>query len=93
MSKARILAVDDQRYFRELIEGLLTEDGFDVRTATSGEEALHLLEREDFEIVITDLVMPGIGGSELVQKIKERRPDQEIIMVTGVVDVTSAVDA
>ncbi len=93
MSKARILAVDDQRYFRELIESLLTEDGFDVRTATCGEEALHLLEREDFEIVITDLVMPGIGGSELVQKIKERRPDQEIIMVTGAVDVTSAVDA
>lgn len=93
MSKARILAVDDQRYFRELIEGLLSEDGFDVRTASSGEEALHLLEREDFEIVISDLIMPGIGGTELVQKIKERRPDQEIIMVTGIVDVTSAVEA
>ncbi|MFK7897244.1 MAG: response regulator [Myxococcota bacterium] len=93
MSKARILAVDDQRYFRELIEGLLSEDGFDVRTASTGEEALHLLEREDFEIVITDLVMPGMDGSELVRKIKERRPEQEIIMVTGVVDVKSAVDA
>jgi len=93
MSKARILAVDDQRYFRELTEGLLGDAGYDVQTASSGDEALHILEREDFEIIITDLVMPGIDGSELVQRIKERRPEQDIIMVTGVVDVKTAVDA
>lgn len=93
MSKARILAVDDQRYFRELTEGLLGDAGYDVQTASSGEEALHILEREDFEIVMTDLVMPGIDGSELVRRIKERRPDQDIVMVTGVVDVKTAVDA
>ncbi|MCG8592616.1 MAG: response regulator [Proteobacteria bacterium] len=93
MPKARILAVDDQRYFRELIEGLLTEEGYQVQTAASGDEALHILEREDFDIVITDLVMPGVDGTELVQRIKERLPDQEIIMVTGVVDVKTAVEA
>ena len=93
MSKARILAVDDQRYFRELTEGLLGDAGYEVQTASSGEEALHILEREDFEIVITDLVMPGIDGSELVRRIKERRPDQDIVMVTGVIDVKTAVDA
>jgi len=93
MSKARILAVDDQRYFRELTEGLLGDAGYEVRTASSGEEALHILEREDFEIVMTDLVMPGIDGSELVRRIKERRPEQDIVMVTGVVDVKTAVDA
>ena len=74
MSKARILAVDDQRYFRELIEGLLEDEGYDVQTAASGEEALHILEREDFEIVVTDLVMPGIDGAELVRRVKERCP-------------------
>ncbi len=93
MGKARILAVDDQRYFRELTEGLLGDAGYDVQTAISGEEALHILEREDFEIVITDLVMPGIDGSELVRRIKERRPEQDIVVVTGVVDVKTAVDA
>ncbi len=93
MSKARILAVDDQRYFRELTEGLLGDAGYDVQTATSGEEALHLLERDDFDIILTDLVMPGIDGSELVRRIKERRPEQDVIMVTGVVDVKTAVDA
>jgi two-component system cell cycle response regulator len=93
MSKARILAVDDQRYFRELTEGLLGDAGYAVQTASSGEEALHILEREDFEIVMTDLVMPGIDGCELVRRIKERRPEQDIVMVTGVVDVKTAVEA
>ena len=93
MPKARVLAVDDQRYFRELIEGLLCEEGYEVQTASSGEEALHILEREDFEIVVTDLVMPGIDGSQLVQRIKERLPEQDIVMVTGVVDVKTAVEA
>ncbi len=93
MPKARILAVDDQRYFRELIEGLLSDEGYEVQTASSGEEALHILEREDFEIIVTDLVMPGIDGSQLVKRIKERLPDQEIVMVTGVVDVKTAVEA
>jgi FixJ family two-component response regulator/GGDEF domain-containing protein len=93
MSKARILAVDDQRYFRELVEGLLSDEGYEVRTVASGEEALHVLEAEDFEIVLTDLVMPGIDGTELVRRVKERRPDQEIVMVTGVVDVKAAVEA
>ena len=93
MPKARVLAVDDQRYFRELIEGLLTDEGYEVVTASSGEEALHILEREDFDIVLTDLVMPGIDGTQLVDRIKERAPDQEIVMVTGVVDVKTAVAA
>ncbi len=93
MGRARILAVDDQRYFRELTEALLREEGFDVRTACSGEDALHLLEREDFDVVLTDLVMPGIDGTELVRKVKERLPDQDVIVVTGVVDVRTAVGA
>jgi DNA-binding response OmpR family regulator/GGDEF domain-containing protein len=93
MPKARVLAVDDQRYFRELIEGLLTDEGYEVVTASSGEEALHVLERENFDIIVTDLVMPGIDGTQLVQRVKERTPEQEIVIVTGVVDVKTAVAA
>ena len=93
MSKARILAVDDQRYFRELIEGLLEGGGYSVRTCATGEEALHILQHEDFDIVVTDLVMPGIDGAELVCRVKERLPEQDIVMVTGVVDVKTAVEA
>ena len=93
MPKGRVLAVDDQRYFRELIEGLLREEGYEVRTASSGEEALHVLGHGDFDVVITDLVMPVMSGTDLVQRIKEHNPDQDVVVVTGVVDVKSAVDA
>lgn len=93
MPRGRILAVDDQRYFRELIEGLLVEEGFEVQTCGSGEEALRLLDRAVFDVIVTDLVMPAMTGIDLVQRVKERDPEQEIIVVTGVVDVQSAVDA
>ncbi len=93
MAKARVLAVDDQRYFRELVEGLLSEAGFEARVASSGEEALRILEQSHFDVVITDLVMPGMDGCELVHRIKDRDPDQDIIVVTGVVDVRTAVEA
>ncbi len=93
MPKARILAIDDQRYFRELLEGLLSEEGYEVQTAGSAEEALHIMESESFDIIVTDLVMPGIDGTQLVGRIKERLPEQEIVMVTGVVDVKTAVEA
>ena len=93
MAKARILAVDDQRYFRELLAGMLAEEGFEAQTASSGEEALHILEHSSFDIVLTDLVMPGMDGSELVHRVKQRDPEQAVVVVTGVVDVKTAVDA
>ena len=93
MSKARILAVDDQQYFRDLVEGLLRDEGFEVRKAGSGEEALQCLEQQDFEIVLADLVMPGVEGADLVRKIRERVPEQDIVVLTGLVDVRTAVEA
>ena len=93
MAKGRVLAVDDQRYFRELIASLLAEEGYAAETASSGEEALRILDRADFDVVLTDLVMPGMDGSELVHRIKQRNPDQDVVVVTGVVDVATAVDA
>jgi diguanylate cyclase (GGDEF)-like protein len=93
MAKARILAVDDQRYFRVFLEDLLVQQGFEVRTAGSGDEALHLLERESFDVVVTDLVMPGLSGADLVERVKARAPDQDVIVVTSVGDVRTAVEA
>jgi diguanylate cyclase (GGDEF)-like protein len=93
MPKARVLAVDDQLYFRTFLEGLLAEEGYHVETAAGGAEALHALERERFDVVITDLVMPGMDGSELVRTVKERWPEQDVIVVSGVGDVQTAVGA
>lgn len=93
MAKARILAVDDQRYFRELLSGMLAAEGFEAETAASGEEALQILDASDFDVVLTDLVMPGMDGTELVHRIRQDDPDQDIVVITGVVDVKTAVDA
>jgi diguanylate cyclase (GGDEF)-like protein len=93
MPRARILAVDDQLYFRVFLEDLLTQEGYEVCTASGGEEALHLYERGDFDVVLTDLVMPGVDGTELVQRVKALRPDQEVVVITSVGDVKTAVEA
>ncbi len=93
MPKGRILAVDDQRYFRELLEGMLAEEGFEVQTASGGREALSMLERSNFDVILTDLVMPEMDGNELVHRVKQFDPDQDIVVVTGVVDVKTAVDS
>lgn len=93
MAKARVLAIDDQAYYRELIEGLLSKEGFEVVTAESGEAGLRELERADFDVVLMDLVMTGLDGAALVQKMLERVPGQAIIVIAGVVDVRTATEA
>ena len=93
MSTGRILAVDDQLYFRVYLEDLLREAGYEPTTCASGAEAIAALESGEFEVVITDLVMPGMDGSELVQRVRERWPHQEVVVVTSVGDVKTAVDA
>jgi diguanylate cyclase (GGDEF)-like protein len=93
VSGARILAVDDQLYFRVFLEDLLREAGYEVTSADGGAEALTVLESQRFDVVVTDLVMPGIDGSELVQRVKERWPDQDVVVVTSVGDLRTAIDA
>jgi diguanylate cyclase (GGDEF)-like protein len=93
VSLGRILAVDDQLYFRVYLEDLLREAGYQATTCSSGAEALAALEAGGFDVVVTDLVMPGMDGSELVQRVKERWPEQEIVVVTSLGDAKTAVGA
>ena len=93
VSGARILAVDDQLYFRVFLEDLLREEGYEVTSADGGADALERLESQRFDVVVTDLVMPGMDGTELVQRVKERWPDQDMIVVTSVGDLRTAIDA
>ncbi len=93
VSGARILAVDDQLYFRVFLEDLLREEGYEVTSADGGAEALAQLETQRFDVVVTDMVMPGMDGSELVQRVKERWPDQDVVVVTSVGDLRTAIDA
>ncbi len=93
MSRTRILAIDDQLYFRVYLEDLLDQEGYEVTTVSSVDEALAQAERGSFDVILTDLAMPGADGAELVRRLRERASEPAIVVLTGVGDVHVAVEA
>lgn len=89
----RILVVDDEITVCKSIRQAILSEAVDVDTALSGEEALKKDEGSPFDIVITDLMMPGISGLELLERLKARRPEVNVIMVTGYPTIKTAVQA
>lgn len=91
----RLLVIDDEAIIREAFLKVFAplQDRYAVTTAASGEEGLGLLEKEAFDIVFTDLKMPGIDGLEVIRRGKEIRRRTDFAMMTGFASVDSAVDA
>lgn len=89
----KVLVVDNDEGHAEAMSESLSKIGYECAVAHSGEEAIQKLDQATYEIVVTDLVMPGIGGLELLAESKERLPDAEVILVTGHGTVESAVEA
>jgi len=81
--RQKILVVDDEETACRNLEHVLSKDGYAVSTALSGLEALNLLEKSTFDIIVTDLRMESVDGMELLEKAKAREPDLEVIMVSG----------
>jgi DNA-binding NtrC family response regulator len=79
----RALVVDDERLVRSLVCRALARTGFDVFEAGNGEAALELVRAGDFELVISDVQMPIMGGLELAQRLKRVRPELPVILVSG----------
>lgn len=88
-----ILLVDDQRSLRRSLALMLQNAGFGSSEATSGPAALAILDRSDFDLVITDLKMEGMSGVDLLREIKVRRPALPVIIITAYGSIESAVDA
>ena len=89
----KILVVDDDVSIREIIGAGLSERGFSVEIAADGAEALEKIERDLFDLVLTDLMMPQMDGIELINKIKELQPDLLILLMTAYGSFDSAVQA
>ena len=87
-----ILVVDDEVALTELTAEILTGEGHQVETAYNASEALDALKKKKFDIVISDVVMPGLNGFEMADKIKKEYPDTKIIMVSGYNDKFSSDD-
>jgi len=89
----KILIVEDDRFFRDMFSDLLSGQGYEVDCAASGEEGVKMLMERPFDLVITDLVMPGIDGMGILARAKERDPSIDVIMVTGNANLESAIFA
>jgi len=79
----RILVVDDEPYIRELIRDTLKTRRYAVSVAANGVEALEVMARDPHDIVVTDVVMPGMGGLDLVKRLKKSHPLARVIVLTG----------
>ena len=89
----RALIIDNDAAHAETMADSLTRVGYECTMATTGSEGATLLDRGAFEIVVTDLKMPDVGGLEILAKCKEVLPDAEVILVTGHGTIQSAVEA
>jgi two-component system cell cycle response regulator len=89
----KILVVEDDRFFQEMYSHLLGGEGYEVRTAASVSEAMGQLREEEFQLIITDLVMPGESGMDLLFQVKRINLDIDVIIVTGNTNVESAIQA
>jgi two-component system, NtrC family, response regulator HydG len=89
----QVLVVDNDPAHAETMADSLRSIGFACTVATAGREAVSLLESSTFEIVVTDLKMPDVGGLEVLAKCKELQPDAEVVLVTGHGTIESAVEA
>jgi DNA-binding NtrC family response regulator len=93
MTLQRILVVDDESLAREYLGEAVANLGYSAVTATDAESALHLVEREQPDVVMTDLRMPGMDGVELTKRLHERWPDLPVLLCTAHATIESAVAA
>jgi len=91
--KTRILIVDDEISIRDVLSRHLGAEGYQCTTAENGEEALALLDKETFDAVLCDIMMPGISGLQVLEEVKRRDPLALVIMVSAVTDPTTSLEA
>jgi DNA-binding response OmpR family regulator len=80
---ARILVIDDDELLRRFVVALLERRSYNVTSTDSGETGIKLAGEEDFDLVITDIVMPGTEGLETIKQIRRHKPEMKILAVSG----------
>jgi DNA-binding NtrC family response regulator len=90
---ARILLVDDEEIVIRSCQRILGDGDYDVVAVSDGQEALRRVEEGHFDVIILDIMMPGIDGMEVLRRVKETHPDIDVIMVTGLSQIDTAVQS
>lgn len=82
-NKKRILVVEDDAEMRSLLKDFFEEDGFEIDSVSNGPEAFRRIAREPFDLIITDIRMPGLTGLDILPGIKKLQPEVSIIVITA----------
>ncbi|MFQ5834980.1 MAG: sigma-54-dependent transcriptional regulator [bacterium] len=93
MPKGKILVVDDEVKMRRVLQMILQKEGYEIVTTRDGREALQKVEEESFDLVLTDMKMPGLSGLDLLKRIRESDEEIPVIMITAYGTVETAVKA
>ena len=91
--KSKILVIEDEKNMREILKILLEGEGYEVSTATDGVEGLGWIKREIFDLIITDIKMPGLDGFQVLKKAQELSPETLVIMITAFGTTESAIES
>jgi two-component system response regulator PilR (NtrC family) len=88
-----ILIIDDEEVLQDVLTVLLRKEGHTPLSALSGEEGIEVLEREEVDLVLLDLMLPGMNGIEVLKEIRRRHPDQVVVVITAFSSIESAIEA
>ncbi len=89
----KVLVVDDEQVVLDSVRKHLKREGYEIQTVLSGDEAIKVLESGWPEVVITDLMMPGMDGLELLERVRDAKPEIPVIMITGFATMRTALQA
>ena len=89
----KVLLVDDEKEFLEIMSDRMKARDMEVTTATSAQQALEIIERESFDAIILDFQMPGMDGMDALKAIKAKKPELQIILLTGYATIEKGVEA
>jgi DNA-binding NtrC family response regulator len=91
--KNSILVVDDEDALRTVLSGELINEGYDVKSAADGDEAISEVERSTFDLVLLDIKMPRMNGFEVLKYIKDKHAKTKVVMLTGFADLKNAIES
>jgi two-component system response regulator PilR (NtrC family) len=88
-----ILIIDDEEVLQDILTVLIRKEGHTPLTASTGEEGMAVLEREEVDLILLDLMLPGMHGMEVLRQIRRRDPDQVVVVITAFSSIESAIEA
>ena len=93
LQKSKILLIDDEKESCKALSHLLSQVGYEVEISHSGEQAIVLLEKQSYDLIISDLFLPGISGIDILKQVKDDSPETSVILITGKASAETAVVA